>query len=279
MEQKQNNFITLPAAIVIAGAIIAIAIIWTKSPSKTPTTNANGSDAATAQNAQVNLSPVTSADHILGNPNAAVKIVEFSDTSCPYCKEFNPTMVNLMKQYGDGGKVAWIYRSYPLDTPDASGRVLHPNSNHEGQALECAAELGGNAAFWKYEQRLYEITPGVTGEFPQGLDQSLLPKIAKEVGLNQTKFTSCLDSGKYKQKINEQAKDGFNAGVSGTPTSLILLDDSVSKNISKKIADLLVQYRVSPEVLEVANNGQVIIMRGALPAQLVNSLIGTILTN
>ncbi len=212
MDSKPQSFLTLPAAVIIAGALIAIAIIWIKRPA----TNYVATSPQ-AQLADVSMAPIGNSDHILGNPNAQIKIVEYSDPSCPFCKLFNPVMKQIMDQYGAKGQVAWIYRHFPLDKPDADGNILHKNAGHEAQALECAASLGGNAVFWKYEERLYDITPSVTPETPNGLDQKQLPVIAKYVGLDAVAFNSCLESGQFKDKVEKEYLDGINAGVSGTP--------------------------------------------------------------
>ncbi len=218
---KQKATYLLPLSIVLAALIIAGAIIFIKKPESSSAKNT--ADATTAQQ-EINLKPVTADDHILGNPNAPVKIVEYSDPSCPFCKMFNPTMVQIMDTYGKSGQVAWIYRSFPLDKPGTAGegKILHVNAGHEAQALECAASLGGNDVFWAYEKKLYEVTPSVTGATPNGLDQAQLPVIAAQVGLNKAAFTTCLDSGKMKDKVEAQYLDGINAGVTGTPYNFII---------------------------------------------------------
>ena len=220
MDSTTRPALTLPAAIIIAGAIIAMAIIWVRKPVTAPVaTNEAAANSAVAVNKETSMAPVTSSDHIFGNPNAIIKIVEYSDTSCPYCKIFHPTMQKIMEQYGPSGKVAWVYRSFPLDKPNANGQILHPNAGHESQALECASALGGNDAFWKFINRLYEITPSDQG---QPLDQKQLPVIAKFAGLDTIGFNECLSSGRFKDKVEKQYLDGVNAGVSGTPYSVII---------------------------------------------------------
>ncbi|MEI6057561.1 MAG: thioredoxin domain-containing protein [bacterium] len=224
MEQNQNsssnfskNFGPVPAAIVIAAVIIACSIIYVKkpaAPSAIVATNNAGQ--------QTVLKQVTSADHILGNPNAPIKIVMFSDPSCPYCKVFYTTMTQIMKQYGAGGQVAWVYRAFPLDKPNPYGSVLHKNAGHESQALECAATVGGNDKFWAYANRLYSVTPSVTPTTPGGLDQAQLPIIAQFASLDVTKFNNCLSSGQDAAAVEAQYVDGINAGVSGTPSSFII---------------------------------------------------------
>jgi protein-disulfide isomerase len=217
METRTNPLLTIPGAIIIGAAIIALAIIWTQKPVVT-----TSQPAALGAVPESNLSPVTSADHILGNPNAPIKIVEYSDTSCPFCKAFHPTMQKIMDEYGPSGKVAWVYRHFPLDVPDAQGRVLHPNSNKEAQALECASKLGGNEKFWAYANHLYEVTPSVTSQTPAGLDPRQLPVLAAQVGLDISSFTECLDSDQFRDKVAKGYIDGVNAGVTGTPFSVII---------------------------------------------------------
>lgn len=212
---QRRSLLSVPVAILIAALLIAGAIIWVNKPTKLAAVNPN------EQNESV-LQPVTSKDHILGNPDAKIKIVEFSDTACPFCKMFNVTMEKIMAEYGKTGNVAWVYRHFPLDKPDAAGRILHKNAGLEAQAMECAAELGGNDKFWAFESRLYAVTPSVTGSNPQGLNPAELPNIAAYVGLDKAKFNECLSSGRYKDKVQSHYIDGVNAGVAGTPYSFLI---------------------------------------------------------
>ena len=219
-----KQILNVPVAIIIAAVIIAVSIVWIKKPTGTVSTTASSSLSIPAT--QTVLAPVTGDDHILGNPNAPVKIVEFSDPSCPYCKMFYPVMQQIMNTYGASGQVAWIYRAFPLDKPDPSGNVLHPNAGHESQALECAEVLGGNDKFWAYANRLYDITPSVTPTTPNGLDQSQLPVIAQYVGLNVTTFNQCLSSGQTASRVDAEYQEGLAAGVDGTPYSFIISSGS-----------------------------------------------------
>lgn len=149
------------------------------------------------------------ADHIRGNlKQAQVAVVEYSDMECPFCKRVHPTYQQIMQEYGD--KVIWVYRHFPLS--------FHANAAKEAEASDCAAELGGNDAFWKYTDTIFEkTTSGGTGI---ALDQ-LLP-LAKEVGLDEAKFKSCLDSGKYAKHVQDDMDRGSAAGVSGTPGNFVL---------------------------------------------------------
>ncbi len=270
MENK--NYINLPSAIIIAGAIIAIAIIYVKKPVTNTAPLANKE-----QNIKINLAPVTSADNILGNPSAPIKIVEYSDPSCPYCKVFNTTMVEIMDKYGPTGKVAWIYRALPLDTPDANGNILHPNANRESRAIECAGILGGNDKFWDYQKKLYDLTPAVTSASPEGLDPKQLPILAKTIGLDVVSFNECLDSENAKNKIIKQATSGATAGVSGTPTSFFVLDKSINPTAIKYLESALLQYRIPSDLLFVSDDKKMISMSGAMPVAMVTGIIESLL--
>ena len=209
----------IPAAIIITGFLIAVAIYYS-----------GGGDLAVKNNATVfndydrnpsftdvspqNVRPVNSEDHIVGNALAPIKIIEFSDLECPFCKKFHPSLKLLMEEYGSKGQVAWVFRHFPLDS-------IHSKARKEAQATECANELGGNEAFWTYIDKLYEITPS-----NNQLDLNLLPKIAEDIGLSRTKFLACLDGGteggKYANHIEADYQDASVSGGTGTPYSIII---------------------------------------------------------
>jgi len=167
-------------AIVLAGIIIAGAII---------SSNNLGSDsqAASPQGAVLSIRDVSSSDHIEGPLDAPVVIIEYSDLECPYCKQFHITLTQIRENFGDN--VAWVIRHFPLES-------IHPNAPLLAAASECAAELGGNKAFWNFVNTVFEKAPGNL------LDIKLLPDIANEVGLDSNAFMKCTESGKYDEKVN-----------------------------------------------------------------------------
>ncbi len=204
----------MPIAVVIAGALIAGAVIY----SGGKTTNGNIANAPQQKVAQQTgdleqMTPISSKDHIRGDRNAPVKIVEYSDTECPFCKRFQDTMNEVMDTYGKDGKVAWVYRHFPIDQ-------LHSKARKEAVAFECANELGGNDKFWEYADRLYEVTPA-----NNGLDPVELPRIAEYVGLDKAKFSTCLASTKYDKHIQDEVENAQATGGNGTPWSIVVGKD------------------------------------------------------
>lgn len=165
------------------------------------------------------LRPVDQTDHVLGNISAPVKIIVYSDLECPYCKLFHFVLTKAYKEFGSD-KLAIVYRQLPLDG-------LHQKARLEAQATECVAEIGGNDKFWQYLDQIYTNTPS-----NDGLDLSLLPKFASNIGINPTAFKACLDSGKYADKISTSVAEATALGIEGTPYPIII--DSRGKTTTLK---------------------------------------------
>jgi protein-disulfide isomerase len=157
------------------------------------------------------MRPVSkSRDHIRGNPGAPVTLIEYSDFECPFCKSFHPTVKKLVDE--SNGRVRWVYRHFPLDE-------LHPvKARKEAAATECAAELGGNEAFWKFADRFFDVTPSNN---KTDIDTAL-PRIAREIGLEENKFAACLASGRHDRRVEEDVQNAVATGGRGTPWSLVV---------------------------------------------------------
>lgn len=197
-----TNYI-LPVTIVIAGALIAGAVFFVGKSSTTGPSPDTGKVTAREYDPAI--------DHILGNPNAPVKVVEYMDLECPHCKLFETTMHQIMDYYGASGKVAWVQRAFPL-------AQIHSKAAKEAEAAECAADVGGNEAYWKFVDKLFEVTPS-----DNGLDLAQLPQIAGQVGLDINKFNTCLNSGKYSKRVTDSYSEAVKAGGQGTPYILIMV--------------------------------------------------------
>lgn len=152
-----------------------------------------------------NFRAVSDSEHVRGNKKAPLTIVEWSDLECPFCERFHPTMLKIADEYKD--KVKWVYRHFPLSS-------LHPNAQKAAEATECATELGGNDGFWKFVDK-------ILGDSGQSTPEKLAT-YAKDIGLDEAKFKSCLDSGKYTQKVQDDYNDAAAAGGQGTPYSVLI---------------------------------------------------------
>ncbi len=174
------------------------------------------------------IQPVSNDDWLRGDKNAPMSIIEFSDIDCPFCERFHNTMKQVLDAYN--GQVNWVYRHFPLTS-------LHPDASKKAEATECVGELGGNDKFWQYLDKLFAESTSVAN----------LATAASNLGINQSDFQECLDSGRYADKVRDHSGQAQAAGGRGTPHSIIVVD------------------------------GQTIPINGALPFEQVKSLIDQVL--
>lgn len=143
---------------------------------------------------------LTDQDHILGDKNAQVIMVVYSDFQCPYCQGHHSTLQNIVKKYGD--KIALVYRNFPLS--------FHENAKSAALAAECASEQG---KFWEYSDGLFANQ--------DKLGDTFFNKLAADLKLDISKFSSCYTSGKYNARVDADLAQGQTYGVSGTPATFI----------------------------------------------------------
>ena len=123
-QTAQRNPYALPAAIVFGFALVAAAIFFSGTSTQVGDSGAAAVGAADRNEQEPTtgpIRPIDEDDHIRGNPNAPIVIVEYSDFDCPFCKNFHSTMNQVMSSYGAEGNVAWVYRHFPLEQ-------LHPSA-------------------------------------------------------------------------------------------------------------------------------------------------------
>lgn len=144
---------------------------------------------------------ITDKDHIRGNKDAKVTLVEFSDFQCPYCSKYEPTVSQALAEYKD--KIRVIYKHFPLES-------IHPFARPAAEASECAAEQG---KFWEYHDELFANQDKFA--------DSYFGELAKKLGLDTSKFSTCVTSGRGKVKVDADYQQGISAGVQGTPHTLV----------------------------------------------------------
>ncbi len=171
---------------------------------------AGTADSAPTPSAGAKVRLADATDYVLGNKNAPISFIEYSDFECPFCKRFQPSVSKLMQEYKD--KVKFVYRHYPLS--------FHANAQKEAEAAECVGSLGGAGKYYEFHDKVFERTTG-NGT---GFALENLPKLAAELGINQKSFETCLNSGKFASKVQAHMDEGNTFGVSGTPSSFIIVD-------------------------------------------------------
>lgn len=244
---KSKPTLTMPVAVVLSAFIIAIALIVIKMPRTAPVQNNpegapnNGSlvDNVLATKGKIAIAPIGPADHVRGASDAKVTIVEYSDLECPFCKNFHATMIELVEKSDD---VKWVYRHYPLDCKDTNNEEcvpLHPRARAEAIASECAAKQGGDELFWKFVDETFTMSPSA----------SRANTVAKNIGLDMTKFASCIADPATAELVSSQSRDAMASGATGTPYSVIIAPSGDTYKISGAYP-----YDVVKEVVEKLTN-------------------------
>jgi protein-disulfide isomerase len=173
---------------------------------------ANGQDTLPEQAAPPQVVDVESGHlPILGNKDAKVTIVAFSDLQCPFCKRYlDETHEQLKETYIDTGKAKFAFRHYPLTS-------IHPNAQIASEASECANEQG---KFWEYHDKVFAEQETWSPLTLTDVTNSLV-SYAGDLGLNTDQFRSCVEGEKYKDKVNEDLEAGNQVQVDGTPAFFV----------------------------------------------------------
>jgi len=150
-------------------------------------------------------------DPILGDKNAKVTLIEFSDYECPFCKRFyDDALTQIKKEYIDTGKVKLVFRDLPLPFHE-------PMATTEAVAANCAWAQGDDTTYFKYHDEIFKRTKS-NGN---GLTKDDLYKISDDLGLNTATLKICMDDKKQEDEIKKDLADANAAGASGTPTFFI----------------------------------------------------------
>jgi protein-disulfide isomerase len=195
-----NNFLGL--SILVTGLLISGSILYANNEAPAAVVQGQGN------NVKVDVS--IDDDPMLGNKDAKVTIIEFSDYQCPFCRVFwKDSFAQLKKEYIDTGKVRFVYRDYALS--------FHPMADPSAQAAECADDQG---KYWELHDKIFAEQE----KKGQGTVQFTLQELkqwASSIGLDSAAFNACLDSGKHKDEVKKDLDAGTAAGVTGTPSFFI----------------------------------------------------------
>ena len=200
----------LGTSILVSAIIVSGTLVYVFGPSVRTDVNPNGPDAQTAGYRDVGDvagAPEIGGASVLGNPDAPVTIVEYSDFECPFCaKFFDESLGKLEEEYVATGKVKFVYKDFPLTS-------IHFEAEKASEAARCVREELGDIGFWAMHDIMFERQ--------DLLGVSSYKQWARSLGANGAAFDECLDSGKYESQVLADLDEGVALGVTGTPTFFI----------------------------------------------------------
>jgi len=194
--QEQIQRIIIGSIIILGAALLALALIW---PNLKPIGEVTVPAAKTRPMVDFNT---------MGDKNAPVTIVEYSDFQCPYCANFsNQTEQQLIDAFIATGKVRFVYRSY--------GEFIGPESSRTAEAAYCAGDQG---KFWEMHDIIFA---NQNGENVGNFNDRKIVAFAEKIGLDMGQFNDCFNSNKYADQVTQDGVDGQQAGVKATPSFTI----------------------------------------------------------
>lgn len=202
--RKGTNPLLVPGAIIVAGLLIAGSIVLSESkvePQNQGDTVAG--DTAPAPSFDDFRMP-SSDDHIKGNPDGDISIVEYSDYECPFCGQFHPTLERIVEESPD---VRWVFRHFPLSS-------IHARALSASVASECVASLAGNDAFWDFSEALFANQ--------RGLGTELYENTAVSLGINLEDFRACQTDKSMEAEVIADLTEVQSIGGRGTPFVVLI---------------------------------------------------------
>ena len=215
--KEQRGRIIGISFITIGALFVAFLIIW---PNVKPVTEIT----------VVEPNPRPQADkNSMGDPNASVKIVEFSDYQCPFCERFSAdTEPSLVESYISTGKVYFTYRS----TGNWVSQNINSGLTESEDAAEAAYCAGDQNKYWEMHDMIFG---NVLGEDVGSFTDRRLSSIAEKAGLDMNQYEECYSSNKYRDEVVKDGQDALAAGVQGTPSFVLTYTNASGEEVSELI--------------------------------------------
>ncbi|MDP3955994.1 MAG: thioredoxin domain-containing protein [bacterium] len=214
---------SIAGAILIVGFAIAGAIYF--GPMTTAPNSAVDIAQEDATAALAIISPVTDADYVRGSTNPDLTIITYDDYECPYCKLQHNNIRAVWAEISDN--VRWVHRHFPLTS-------IHTKAVTEALAAECVGSIGGNDAFWKFTDNIFDVTPS-----NDGLDLAILPTLAVQAGVSTEAYETCMLTAEeaFGDKLDTHTNEAIKSGGNGTPWTILIYKDGTRDAIPGAMTD------------------------------------------
>ncbi|MFH1769564.1 MAG: DsbA family protein [Parcubacteria group bacterium] len=207
-DNDKSMSLSMPLAILIGAVIIAGAILFIGNEGKS---SSDPDSNEPADSGEIQGIEITEDDRILGDKDAPVTIVEYSDFQCIFCRVlWGDALESIKDEYVDSGEVRLVFRHFPLSFHEAADVSAH--------AVECAGDQG---MFWELHDKIFEEQNKIDPNGTVSYNKDDILDWALDIDLDVEELEACIDSGKYSDKIAEDTASGASLGVSGTPGSFV----------------------------------------------------------
>lgn len=257
-----NNYI-IAGAIIVAGIVIALGIFASKNPVPLQGNNENNSQEVIIDG-NFSIPEVNQNDHIRGNIDAKIVMVEYSDIQCPFCQQFH-TEAKSAQQALSPNEFAWVYRHFPLSS-------IHPHATRYALATECVASQKGSAGFALFIDALIEKAQTEENN-PEGISESDIIALASSQGVDTKAFTTCLSSDAPSKIVSQHTSDAMSAGATGTPFNIFVLKEALSDKQREALKTAFPQ----PGLFTLSEDGKKLSMSGSIGKDQIIQIVNILL--
>ena len=223
----------LPLIVIIAGIIISFSIYVVRV--RDQITNGSGNPEA--------VRPVSPEDHIIGNPSAPIVIVEYADIDSEHSKKLQLTLEQLMTEYAEGNKVAWVYRHFPITE-------LHGDAAMNAHAAECAGSISAPMTFFRFIDAMHAIAPGSVAFNPKQHGTLLT-----QLSLPENSFNACMSARTFEERIHEDYTNALASGATGSPYIILLVEGQAPRTIQGAPPYKTMKGIIEAEIAKLPNGG------------------------
>lgn len=203
MESLKHKRHGVTLALLIAGILVASSLVFALNYGAEDSLRTTTEEARVETRELPELRQPEESDHVRGDLDAPVTIIEFSDFECTFCGRLHPTLSRVLEENDD---VAWVYRHFPLGS--------HSNSFSSAMASECMAKLGGNESFWKFADSAFENQ--------RNLNKQFYENFASAAGIDAGQFSACLENDEIRENVQEDLNEVIAIGGRGTPHVVVV---------------------------------------------------------
>lgn len=199
---------------------------------------------------------------VLGDADAPVQVIEFSDFQCPYCQRWYDNEKSAIDALVEDGTVNFVYRHFPLE------QLGHPQAEEAGLATECAGEQD---AFYEMHDAIFESSSWKTSDPLPAFEE-----LAADIGIDADAFSACYEDGTLSEQVDQDFEDGNAAGVSGTPSFFVLGSADTADTDALIDAQVLSQRGYLIRYVETEDGRVGARVVGAQPASVIEDIVSSL---
>ncbi|MFP4022443.1 MAG: DsbA family protein [Candidatus Paceibacterota bacterium] len=252
-----DNQKLIPLAVIIAGSIITVSMLYSRDLSLNFFQDEEPNEAEVED-----ISEPRPEEPMLGDPEAPVVFIEYSDTECPFSLEFKKERDKIISSYGESGEIAWIYRTVSS---------INETSMEKALAIECVAEEAPDHRYWRFLENVQTMEIPDEEQAEENSNILSLTMEAEKENISKKEIAECIQEATYADRIKRNTQEILAVGAEATPFTIIFAPQKISGSQEAEINSTLEEIPVDKFTIPPDNNR--IYIKGLVPGDLIIELI------